>query len=333
MMGDPLTREIHRLTQGQRVRSRAHGHVVVWAGCVVCAAGVGWAMPPIAGIDLERATGIGSRPVPEAGAGDDLGGVPAHSLADGGLGGAVGEAIGSESEGSPGSPLAGDASKGSWFLEGWTKRVEVGANGVQGNAEGASLRANVQASRGDERTQASIGGVYEYATSRGDVTQNRLAVNGRAERLMVGSAWRSFVLGSYETDQFRDWDHRLTAGGGFGYQFIRSERTSLIARGGMSAARDLGGLDERIRPEAILGLDFTHSISERQRVSGALDFLPDVADTRAYRVNTRASWEVMIDPESHLSLRIGGENRYDATASGGSRRDDLSYFAVLAVEF
>lgn len=226
-------------------------------------------------------------------------------------------------------PIEGDG----WFLSGWTKRIEVGANGVHGNAEGSSLRASVHATRVDERTQASVTGTYEYGTSLGEVTQNRLAVSGRAERLMVDSPWRSFVLGSYESDQFREWDHRLTAGGGFGYQVVTSERTSLVARGGMSAGRDVGGLDGRVRPEAILGLDFTHAIDERQRIGGAVDFLPDVGDTRSYRVNTRASWEIMIDPASRLSLRIGGENRHDTTASGGSRRDDLSYFAVLAVEF
>lgn len=327
MAGDPLTREIHRLVRGRCHRGRGREWVIFWVGSIACATCIARGMPPIGGIDLERAAGGGGMSV-EGGVSTggrlpEAEGAPRLERSVGGL----------EGGGLEDGPTVEPAGDEGWLLAGWGKRVELGFNGVQGNAEGGSLRANVQASRSDARAQASMSATYEYATSRGDVTQNRVVASGRAERLMVDSPWRSFVVGSYESDQFRDWDHRVSVGAGLGYQFAGDGRTSLIARGGMSVARDVGGLDDRVRAEAILGLDFSHAISERQRVGGAVDYLPDVGDAGAFRANSRASWEIMIDPEAHLSLRIGGENRYDATARGGSRRDDLSYFAVLAVEF
>lgn len=218
-------------------------------------------------------------------------------------------------------------------LTGWSHRVELAASGTEGNARTGNFRGAFSASRSTELTKASLSLTYQYGTRDSSVTQERFVTSGRFDRLMKDSRWRSFLSGSFETDRFRDWDYRLTGGGGFGYQVIKDEKTDLLARGGLSLAQDIGGLDESVRSEAILGLDLTRTISERQKIVGALDFLPTIGEVDQFRVNARLSWEILLDPESRLSLRIGGENRYDTTARAGALRNDISYYAGIAVEF
>jgi len=219
------------------------------------------------------------------------------------------------------------------LITGWKRRIEMGASGTEGNSRTGSFRGSLQLTRKSENHEFLVDSTYQYATRDSQTTQDRFSSNARLDRLMVGSRWRYFMTGSYERDRFRDWDHRWTSGGGFGYQALKDDETSLLARGGMSLAQDIGGLDDTLRTEAILGLDLSHAVSERQKIVGSIDFLPNVQDMNEYRVNAKGGWEILLDPESNLSLRIGGEDRYDATAKGISRRNDLSYYAVIAVEF
>ncbi len=221
----------------------------------------------------------------------------------------------------------------SQVLSGWSHRIEIAASGTEGNARTGTFRGAFSATRSTELTKASFSMSYQYGTQDSSVVQERFVTSGRLDRLMKESRWRSFLTGSFETDRFRDWDIRLTGGGGFGYQLVKDEKTDLLARGGLSLAQDIGGLDESVRSEAILGLDLTRTISERQKIVGAVDFLPTIGELDQFRLNARVSWEILLDPESRLSLRIGGENRYDTTARAGARRNDTSYYAGIAVEF
>ncbi|MCB9845332.1 MAG: DUF481 domain-containing protein [Phycisphaeraceae bacterium] len=219
------------------------------------------------------------------------------------------------------------------FLTGWKRRVEFGANGAEGNVSSNSVRTSLLTTRNTPETETTVRMQYLFATREGNTTQNRFDASMRYDNLLPKSDWRTFLTATYESDQFRDWDHRVGAGGGFGYQAYKDESTSLLARGGVNLSRDFGGLDEDVRTQAILGVDVTHTISPRQKLTATLDVFPDLTSAGDVRANARATWEFLIDPESRLSLRLGGEDRFDTSASSKSKRNDLTYFAVLAFEF
>lgn len=219
------------------------------------------------------------------------------------------------------------------FLSGWKRRVEIGAFGATGNTSTESFRGTFRTSRKTPENETTINLSYQYATRESSVTQNRFVMTTRYDKLKKDSKWRYFLTNSYETDEFRDWDYRVTGGGGFGYQLIKDDKTSLLSRGGLSLAQDYGGLNEDLRTEAILGLDLTHKINDRQKISGRIDYLPNVNSPSEYRLNAKADWEFLIDPQTHLSLRVGAEDRFDSDARGRSRKNDINYYIVLAIEF
>lgn len=235
----------------------------------------------------------------------------------------------------PGDAIEADNSGFVWpdYLTGWKRRVEVGAFGASGNTSTTSFRGSLRTTRKVPTNETTLNLSYQYATRNGSVVQNRFQTTGRYDKLKKDSKWRYFFTGSYEADEFRDWDYRVTGGGGFGYELIKDDKTKLLSRGGLNLAQDFGGLDQELRTEAIIGLDLSHKINDRQKISGKIDYLPNTSALGEYRINAKADWELLIDPETRLSLRIGGEDRFDSNARGRSKENDLTYYIVLAIEF
>ncbi len=220
----------------------------------------------------------------------------------------------------------------SW-LEGWKGSVEAGLTGSGGNTDRISFRTSVNAKRTTERYETSFGAAYQYAKSEGQESANRLELNLRNDWLFKDSKWRFFAQGKYEGDQFQDWDHRLSGFAGVGYEFIKNEKTLLIGRVGFGGSYEIGGEDEEFRPEGLVGVEYARQLTERQRLTAASEYYPDLSDLGEFRWNNRATWEVMVDPETNLFLRLGAEHRHDSQPGTGRKHNDLDYFLTMGWSF
>lgn len=220
------------------------------------------------------------------------------------------------------------------FWEGWTGGFELGLNGASGNSENFNFRAGVGAERKTDLMVTKFGATYTRATREGDVTSNRFEANGRNDWIFEkGSPWRAFAQATYEYDDFQDWDHRLSAGVGIGYAFVDTDTTLLVGRVGVGAFREFGGRDNRIHPEGILGVDFSHKFDDRQKVFFIADYYPDLIEWPDYRLVAKAGYEYLVDPKNKMTLKLGVEDRYDASPGPGRSRNDFEYFALLAWSF
>lgn len=220
----------------------------------------------------------------------------------------------------------------SW-LEGWEGSVEVGLAGSDGNTEQLSFRTGVSAVRKTERYETKFGLHYLYAKSDGDETANRFDLSLRNDWLIKDSRWRVFAEGQYENDQFQDWDHRISGFVGVGYEFIKREKTTLVGRAGLGGTQEIGGSDEGFSPEAFLGADFSHQLTERQKLTASTDFIPSLDDGGEFRWINRAAWEINVDPETKMFLRLGAEHRHDSDPGEGFKENDLDYFLTLGWSF
>ncbi|MCL4220620.1 MAG: DUF481 domain-containing protein [Phycisphaerales bacterium] len=245
---------------------------------------------------------------------------------------AAAEAAASAPGAVPTDPGSEPAYTPSW-LEGWKGSVEVGLAGSDGNTEQASFRTGINASRQTESIETKVGLNYLYATSNGEETANRLGINLRNDWLLKDSRWRVFAEAEYEHDEFQDWEHRIAGFVGVGYQFIKRDRTNLVGRAGLGGSQELGGDDEGFHPEALFGLDFDHKINERQKLTASTDFYPSLDEMGEFRWVNRAAWEVTVDPETSMFLRLGAEHRHDSNPGENFKHNDLNYFLTLGWSF
>lgn len=210
----------------------------------------------------------------------------------------------------------------------WEASFELGLNGTTGNSESFSQRAGANAkwTIGPHAWRSEI--IYNAAATGGTETANNALATTRYERNLGESPWSLFVAGTLEYDEFRNFDLRLAANTGLGYAFIQNEATTLKGRFGSGVSHEIGGPDDRYVPEAVLGGDFEHQLTARQKLSLVSDYYPEWGDFENYRLITNAGWEIVLDEAMNLSLKLAANHRYDSTPEG-DKPSDLAYSLLL----
>ena len=219
------------------------------------------------------------------------------------------------------------------WMDGWTGGVELGVTGSSGNTEELNFRFGANAKRTSPFTETTTSLTYKISTSEGDTTDNEARFDLRNDWLIKDSPWRYFALGAVEYDDFQEWDFRVSAFAGVAYEFIKNERTTLLGRLGLGASREFGGQDDEITPEALIGADLEHKFDERSKITATVDFFPSLSDFGPYRAEAKAAYEILVDPKSKMTFKVGFVDSYDSTPGDGFRRNDFDYFAMLVWSF
>ena len=218
----------------------------------------------------------------------------------------------------------------SWFSGPyWEKGIEFGLNGSEGNAQALSLLSAGRLRRETDRSIWGIDIVYAKTEANDVLTQHYAFLNSRFDYKLGDSRWSLWSITRLEYDEFKAFDLRLAINGGIGYDFIRNDRRKLTGRFGAGASREFGSDGEDWVPEAVFGMDYLHKISDRQRLSITTDYYPAWEDFAGYRLVTQASWELVLDEATNLSLKIGVLDRYDSTPGVGLKENDIDYFVTL----
>lgn len=264
------------------------------------------------------------------------------TVTPGALGGIVaGAAVQDQAQGHEAGEGPSDVSESAFvrdlkgFTKGWTGTIEFGLNGAEGNSENLNIRAGVGAERKGEIWDSKASLTYNRASEDSNVSANRFVADLRNDfKFAKGSPRRIFTTARYEYDDFQQWIHRITLGAGVGYAFVESEETTLIGRVGAGATKKVGGgAENKWTPDLIVGADLSHKLTERQKVTATVDYLPSIDDLSQYRILAKAAWEVLVDPETKLSLKVGLEDDFDSDPGPNRKKNDLRYFAVLAWAF
>lgn len=215
----------------------------------------------------------------------------------------------------------------------WSGSFDMGLNGSSGNTEIFNFRFNLAATRETDRTKLTLKSNYIRLQSEGEETGNRLFFEGRNEWKFGDSPWSIYAHQTTEYDEFRNWRTRIGMDGGLGYNLIKNDLTTLTARFGPSVSHEFRGPTTDWVPELAFGLQAEHKISELQKLQFQIDYFPSVEDFSNYRMNTQASWEIVLDKVNNLSLKLSAISRYDSTPDDGQGPDDLDYAATLLWAF
>lgn len=219
------------------------------------------------------------------------------------------------------------------FFKGWTGSLEAGMSGASGNSENFGFRVGLGLKRDTSKMLTTFTTSYTYASQEGDKTENRGDAMLRNDwKFGADNRWRFFALGKAEYDDFKDYDWRLSAFVGVGYELIKTDTTLFVPRIGVGITREIGGSSNEIVPELDLGWDFEHKFNQNVKFFNTFDFYPSLKKITDYRIETKAGLEVLLSEENKLALKIGVEDKYDSTPEG-LKRNDLTYFAVVSWNF
>lgn len=215
----------------------------------------------------------------------------------------------------------------------WKGSFEAGLNGASGNSELINVRTGWNADRVTPTNIFHTDFLYAYGRQTGLLTQNQALFNARDEILFPGSSYTLFAATNIEYDELRAFHTRIGVYGGVGYILVNNDTTLFKIRGGAGAVYEIGEPENQWVPEMVFGYDFRYRIAKRHAFVSNLDYYPRIDDWSNFRINARAAYEIMIDPDIGLALRLGVQSRYDSDPGPNIRKNDLNYFTTLAFNF
>lgn len=214
----------------------------------------------------------------------------------------------------------------------WEGNVELGLNGTDGNTETFNVRLGVTAKHKTETFVQSLQFTTIQKSANGVTTANTALLDGRLEWPMPGTPWNYFIHGLAEYDEFKAFNARVSGDTGFGYEWIQTGATTLISRTGLAFSHEIGGPDNTVHPELLLGGEYKHKFNATHSVSFKTDYYPNVQDFSDFRLNSVASWEIALAQAWGLSLKLSVIDRYDSTPQG-AKPNDLDYSTLLIWTF
>jgi hypothetical protein len=213
----------------------------------------------------------------------------------------------------------------------WMAALDVGLSGSSGNTDTFKLRSGLDLRYDSPEDVFILNALYILNRANGGDLEHKAFLQGRNE-LPVYNDFAWYAQGQVEYDEFRTIDLRLAVHNGVSLLAHGDATQTLFVRGGFGMSRETGGPRQEWVPEGQLGADYEYRLTDRTRFNLAADYYPDLADFSHYRVRVRASFDVLIDPDLSMYLRLGAFDRYDSR-SLGSKRNDLDYFMSLLFRF
>jgi hypothetical protein len=219
-----------------------------------------------------------------------------------------------------------------WWYKPWEGCAELGLNGSEGNSQTFNIRTGAKA----KYTLPWIEHTYEVIHIDNSADGVKTALNGYFDGRIVmpftGTKWSYFFHSRTEYDQFRNYNFRVSGDTGLAYDWWKTDLSKLQSRAGVSTSREIGGSQNEFQPELTFGLDLSHKFDDRQKISLVSDYYPTVDDFANYRINTTASWEIVVSQAWGLSAKLSAIDRYDSTPQG-RRPNDLNYAALMLWSF
>ena len=212
----------------------------------------------------------------------------------------------------------------------WEGSFELGVAGNEGNSPTFNIHFGAKLKRKTEFDVLSSELDYHENTSNSTATANIGLLDSRFEHLFENSAWTWFVHNAVNYDEFKAFRLKDSADAGLGYRLVKNGVVSLTAHfgGGETGEFDNSNASNQYINEVVFGLEGEYKLSKWQKFTSSVEYRPAVADFANYRMTAKAAWEVVLDEEKHLSMKVSVLDLYDADA-GDTKPNELDYAVTL----
>jgi len=224
---------------------------------------------------------------------------------------------------------------GTNLLQGWNRSFTLGLYGSEGNSQQLDITAQLDLFYEDEHDRWTVDAAWFYGTEDSEVTDNEVLASLRKDWLLPDSRWFVFAKGSYEYDDFEDYQHRVALSVGPGYDFIKRDDLTLRGLAGLGGSREFGSDDDNIHPEGLLGLEAMWKPLPGQTLAASHFYYPELERFEELRSRhvTKVDYTIEIDRAYGLSFKVGAINEYESQTDDDSFHNDLDYFAAIVYDF
>jgi len=215
----------------------------------------------------------------------------------------------------------------------WAHELGADLTGKSGNSRKARLGGAAKSvlSGPDDKTTLYLRGAT--AEEDGKETEDELIGGADYERVLSKKhTW--YARGEAETDGIETLDLRATVATGYGYYFLKEEKTLLRGRAGVQYRHEdyeSGRSEDTVAAE--FGLRYELALRTWAKLVSEITYAPAFDNpTDEYRIDHTTGLDVPLDPKQHWSLRLGVTNSYNSTAAAGLRELETTYLARLVLK-
>jgi putative salt-induced outer membrane protein YdiY len=214
------------------------------------------------------------------------------------------------------------------LLPGWERQFDLGVGGAEGNSQSRTIHGALTAKTESPEHRWDVRLAYDSAEKDGERSRQEFFAQGNRDWLVPDSPHFYFALGRLDWDDFQDWDYRINAAGGYGYEFVDRPDWQLRGKVGLGASREFGGEDDALSPEGLLGLESFWELGEHHRIEFATTLHPQFDEPSEYRNLTSLSWVNKLN--AAMRLKIGLTNEYDSAVGEDAEHNDFTYTTALS---
>ncbi len=217
----------------------------------------------------------------------------------------------------------------------WTGSADVGFSLTSGNSDSKAFTVGARAARVTTRDKISV---YANAIQASNSTLGTSVTTAQAiwfgGKYDVNLSDRTFVFGTadFEYDKPQQLDFRTVFGGGFGYRWLRTERTKLDLFGGAAYNKEyFSDGTRRNSAEALIGEELKFKLSDSSNLEQRFVLYPNLSDAGRYRSVFDAT--VVTRLSTWLGWQISVGNRFNSDPVLGADRNDLILTTGLRATF
>ncbi|PCH83190.1 MAG: hypothetical protein COB89_01815 [Piscirickettsiaceae bacterium] len=211
------------------------------------------------------------------------------------------------------------------FLQDWKRSAEVGVNGSEGNTRNMHIHVGTQLKYENDYKRWNVEAAYNSTEDSGETSRSDFFAAFSRDYLTPGESRFYFTEGRYDWDEFKDWDYRISFGGGLGEELIKEDDWRVLGRLGLGFSKEFGGEDAEWVPEGLIGIESDWKIAERHSVMFKNTLYPSFRELGEFRNISELSWKIGLDGLNGIDLKLGLLNEFDSNAAGDSRKNDFKY--------
>lgn len=219
----------------------------------------------------------------------------------------------------------------------WTGDLSTGITFTSGNTRNESYSFSGQLGKRTDTNRTTLGGDAMRRKERNDdgddvVTENWWRAMGQFDHFISKKSYL-FTQARYETDDIADLDRRLILGGGYGYQWIETDRTEFSTEVGLS------WIDEKYeqpdqddsRLAAQAGYRFRHKFDDTFSFIHDLTYYPSTEQFSDYYLTASSELRAAINKHLFTNFRVLFD--YDASPATGKSSTDIKYLFGAGINF